>query len=110
MILISFEIVSVSQVQHVPSGRPLWQSGKLYLKIKDISNVDVSAYPVITLDSDNSLKDILTKYGVTNVERPFAVYRKPHFDRIYRIFFPNAGDIDNFISELKTLDFVEYAE
>jgi subtilisin family serine protease len=110
VILQAILLVSQAQVQVIEDDRPIWQTGKIYLKIKDNSNVDLSSYPRILNDTSHLLTNVMTAYDVTAVEKPFSVYNKPRFDRIYRVSFTNPDQVEQFISDLTAIGFVEYAE
>lgn len=98
---------SSPQIQINLSEMPLWQTGKLYVKIVNNSNEDLSNYPSI---SRNDILDILSQYGVTDIEKPFAILNTPIFDRTYRITFTDTLNVDSFILKLSTIDVIEYAE
>lgn len=87
--------------------QPLWQTGKLYVKIDNNSNLDLSTYPSI---SNQDLAAVMTQYGVTNVEKPFAALNTPKFNRTYRFTFTDTLNTDSFIIDLQGINDIEYAE
>lgn len=94
------------------NGLPLYQEGKIYLKIKDNSSRDLSNYSAS--GTSNSLSDALTrtfdKYNVTKVSKPFSGLRSAQLEKTYRIEFADAANVENFIAELMAISDVDYAE
>jgi subtilisin family serine protease len=99
-----------SQVELLSADYPLWEVGKIYLKIEDTSDVNLASYPSIPLDTTGVVSALFLRYGVTNVERPFLLYDTDRFDRSYRISFTDTLAVKCFIEELESIEFVEYAE
>jgi len=95
------------QQQINPSQQPLWQTGKLYVKVDNSSNLELSTYPTI---SNQDLVTIMSQYGVTRVEKPFAALNTPEFNRTYRFTFTDTLNTDSFIVDLQALLAIEYAE
>jgi len=88
-----------------------YQAGVIYLKIADTSNVEITFPPPTNFSGDVALiYQIFDDYDVTEVEKPFAVLATTRLERIYRVYFDDSNDVSAFISDLDTLDVVEYAE
>jgi|GEM_PF-1045183 len=92
-----------------PSTLPLYQPGKIYLKIKSSSNERI-AYPTIQNDSAGTLASVFATYSVTNVVAPFAILDSTAFGKTYRVTFSDTTHTANFISALQGLSTVQYAE
>lgn len=75
---------------------------KLPFKSETNKFVSISDYPEI--------KNTLTGYSVTKLERPSYYSKKPALMRIFRLYFSNYSEIDNIIRDLENLSMIEYAE
>ncbi|MFT6922681.1 MAG: serine protease [Crocinitomicaceae bacterium] len=79
--------------------------GAIYLKLNDTSSIalDLSAgaYPELAL--------IFGLYQVSDVDHPFN-YLSLSLDKTYRLLFTSVNDVDNFISDLNAILYVDYAE
>jgi subtilisin family serine protease len=83
---------------------PGFADGVVYFKVKDSA--------AIQLDYNNPPADLaalIGTYQVTGITRPF---RTPDFwlQRIYKATLTNHAAVDNFITDLEALGYVEYAE
>lgn len=93
------------------SNRQDYEDRRIYLKVKDTLSVEL-AYPVRNLPIPPNLVpiyDIFQKYHVTLVEKPFASLGTKFLQKAYRITFDPILKVEEFISELKSITFVESA-
>ncbi len=106
--LFLFFFPCLSYANNTSSTPPLYQAGKIYLKIKDNSSVELG------LPNSNSnpakIETLFLQYGVTKIIKPFKVYAKPKFDRIYRITFDEQNLVEDFIRGLENIAYIQYAE
>ncbi|MFT7344557.1 MAG: serine protease, partial [Lentimonas sp.] len=79
--------------------------GRIYLKLKPNSSIDLHNYD----NSDASLNSIITEFDVTSTTRAFQS-DAPTMRLIHRIEFTAITRIDELISSLSGLPYVEFAE
>jgi len=93
-------------------GNLVYQAGRIYLKIEDPSNVDLSSFPNIpdTIDSNNVIGSIFGRYGVTDVDKPFVAFNTTSFDRTYLISFTDPAKVNCLLDNLSSVGFIEYVE
>ncbi len=100
----------VCQIQVTPNGLPIYQDGKLYLKIKGQSNVIITSKDTIANDIGDSIKTVFVRYGVTYTERPFAILNDSKLNKTYRLTFSDISHAQNFIADIQQIGSVEYSE
>ncbi len=98
-----------AQLTLVSNSLPLYQTGKLYFKIRSTSNARVT-YPTVQNDSASTIGSLFTTYSVTSVEAPYKILDSTKFWKTYRVTFSDTANINSFISGLQALTTVEYAE
>ncbi len=88
-----------------------FQDGKIYFKIKDekhyylpSNNKDVNIRDVLFLN------DIIDKYGITKIEKPFYTADDIKLQNTYKLSFDNIYMADELIKELSNNSLIEYAE
>ena len=96
----------------MPSFGQSYEDGTIYLKVADTSNVEIGYPPPqgIGPGGQQDLYNIFNQYGVTSVNKPFVVLQAPQFDRVYKVYFDPSFSVDNFVTDLLTVPFVEFAE
>lgn len=99
-----------AQVQIGADSLPIYQDGKLYLKIKSNSNAAIYKKDSITNDISGQIQIVFNKYNVTKTEKPFAILNDAKLNKTYRITYVSTLDVENFINELQQINSVEYAE
>lgn len=79
--------------------------GIVYVKVQDSSTVVLDPYN----NSNVALNLLLTQYQVDSMRQPFPGL-SAKLDKTYRIHFRNHAQIDQLVTALEALPFVEYAE
>lgn len=79
--------------------------GIVYVKIVSTSTMELSPYSF----SDPVLNGFYTTYNIDTITKPFPGI-SAELDKTYRIKFSQIAQIDNLISDLQTLTYIEYAE
>lgn len=79
--------------------------GVVYVKVVSSSTMELSPYSF----SDPILNGFYTTYNIDTIIKPFPGI-SAELDKTYRIIFSQISQIDNFISDLQTLSYIEYAE
>jgi len=64
----------------------------------------------VSFDDYPEIKNALSAYSVTKLERPSYYSKKPQLMRIFRVYFTNYSEVDNIIKDLAKLSLIEYAE
>lgn len=100
----------VCQVQVSSNNLPIYQDGKLYLKIKGQSNVIITSKDTITNDIGDSIKTVFNRYNVTKTERPFALLNDIKLNKTYRLTFTDIINVEDFITDLQQINAIEYSE
>jgi len=89
---------------------PMYEEGAIYFKIQNAIALNVTYVPGNPAVSTPELYPIFQKYGVIQVERPFAIIDKPVFLRIYRVYFSKNSAVQAFLKDLAAVPFVEFTE
>jgi serine protease len=84
---------------------PDYLDGHIYLKLQDSTTINLDPYP----GNLPALNLILTAFDVDSLYRPFKSGH-PALQNIYRLEFLSILGVDNLISQLQLLSFVDYAE
>ena len=88
--------------------------GTIYFKIKNNTKINL---PIFNSESNEiseynkyqSLQTMMLQYDVTKLVKPFKTQTE-NVQNIYKIEFRAWNEIDNFVAELKTIKYIEYAE
>ncbi len=86
--------------------------GIIYFQVKS------SAKIVIKTDDKGrtNLKDfsflgsILTKYGITRIDKSFYMAKDEKLLRTYKVYFSKITEVDHLVADLKKMNIIEYAE
>ncbi len=100
---------------------PDFLDGRLMFKLKDNVSIEpahiIKNLPkksetnkIVNINDYPDLKSVLSDYSVIKLERPSFYSKIPKLMRIFRVHFSDYSDIDNIISDLQTLNIIEYAE
>lgn len=79
--------------------------GRLYVKVEQSSSMDLANYN----NSDPVLNQMMLDYQVSGMFQAFKT-SSPVMNKIYRLEFANIQLVDNFITGLQALSYIEYAE
>lgn len=90
----------------------LWVDGRIYFKIKDnvALNVSMNDKGVINPRDVYFLRNLVDKYGITDMVMPFMSAKSETIQRTFRLHFENIYEIENLIKDLKKHPDIEYAE
>lgn len=88
------------------------KDGMLFFKLKDnyFHNYIIDENNFVDLNSMTNLSKLIEKYQVTQVTRELTAFNDPKCMRIFFVWFNDIQNVDQFITDLSKLDFVEYAE
>ncbi|HNF30422.1 MAG TPA: hypothetical protein PLY81_09095, partial [Chitinophagaceae bacterium] len=100
----------IGQIQVTANNLPIYQDGKLYVKIKLQSSVIVVSKDSITNDTGDSIKTVFARYNVTQTEQPFTILNDINLNKTYRLTFSDIINVENFITDLQQISAVEYSE
>ena len=102
LILLFAFIISVSFGQTVDTNAV---DGRIYVRTIAGSPVDLSNYN----NSDPALNSILSTYGISEIKLPFGGLNA-ELDRTFEFIFTQENSVDQLISDLEMLAYIEYAE
>lgn len=105
-----FMCCTILQVMRAQSIHKEYKDGSIYVKLKNNVSAIRSANQKVNLEDAVFLASLRSKYGITEVEKPFFSLRTPELDRTYRVTFAAVSDVDALLAELSTDPTVEYAE
>ncbi len=88
------------------------KDGSLIFKLKDsyIHNYIIDENNFVDLSSMTNISKLIEKYQVTSITRELTAFNDPKCLRIFFVNFSAIQQVDEFITDLSKLDFVEYAE
>ncbi len=88
------------------------KDGMLFFKLKDnfTHNYTIDENNYVDLNSMTNLSKLISKYQVTQVTREITAFNDPKCMRIFFVWFNEIQKVDEFMTELSKLEFVEYAE
>lgn len=90
---------------------PLWVDGRIYLKISDNANYNLSENDGLINPGDVYFLDgLVERYGITEITRPFKSSKSDILQRTFRMDFENITLINELIRELALNPDIEYAE
>lgn len=97
------------------SINPLFQDGKIWFQVtpearlmRSMDTEDPYKLPLTTIPG---FDNFITKYGVTNLSRPFhAAKTDDGLQRTYLVKFSNYGLVDEFVKDLAAMKIITYAE
>lgn len=94
---------------------PDYVDGAIYLKIKENSGIILSEFDRSEKNDKPSstthrLQEIIQKYEIVSIYRPFIHLNTSYFDHVYRIAFNDTKLVESLIRDLQKKGFVEYAE
>lgn len=90
---------------HTQTINPDFIDGIVYVKVADTSSMELAPYNF----SDPILNGLYTTYEIDTITKPFQGLTT-QLDKTYRITFQQIAQIDNLISNLQLLPYIEYAE
>lgn len=64
----------------------------------------------VSFEDYPEIKNALSNFSVTKLERPSYYSKKPALMRVFRVYFSNYSEINGIIKKLQELDIIEYAE
>ena len=111
MLLLTITLISAnllfSQTVHQNA-----KDGSLIFKLKDnyVHNYIIDENNFVDLSSMTNLSKLIEKYQVNSVTRELTAFNDPKCMRIFFVNFSAIQQVDEFITALSKLDFVEYAE
>lgn len=79
--------------------------GIIYIKVKDSSTIELSPYQY----SNPALNALYLTYGIDTIKKPFPGLNFT-LDKTYRIYFQQIQQIDDLLSDISLIPFIEYAE
>lgn len=89
----------------------LWVDGRIYFKIKDNATLNVANDKGVINPRDvYFLRNLVDKYGITEMVMPFMTAKSETIQRTFRLHFENIYEVENLIKELKRHPDIEYAE
>ncbi|MBN2728854.1 MAG: S8 family serine peptidase, partial [Bacteroidales bacterium] len=102
------------------NDRPLWQDGKIWVKVKadypvkrqaSFNGINSENPDDIPFSSLQFIEKLSNKYQFTRLSRPFhqAKNYEP-LQNLYQIDFADLSNVDKILQDLEVLDAVEYAE
>ncbi|MDL2262130.1 S8 family serine peptidase [Bacteroidales bacterium OttesenSCG-928-I21] len=91
---------------------PSYIDGHLYFKFVDSYEVDFKVNEDVSVDYDQlpNLHYLFDEFGVTLITRPLFIFDDPQMERIIRLEFEDAQNIELFIKKLEQNPDIEYAE
>jgi PKD repeat protein len=89
---------------------PGFVDGKIYFKVQNTSGVVLSPYNGGEVYPDATLLALFHTYSVTKLSRPFINAASADLTNTYKIEFSSYTSAISFISDLKAISYVEYAE
>lgn len=107
-ILLTILIASLSTISYEVISQTVdtnYVDGAIYLKLDDTSSIALDL-PAVTYPE---LAALFSLYQVSNVNHPFN-YLSLSLDKTYRLRFISTNDVDNFITALNAVSYVDYAE
>jgi subtilisin family serine protease len=113
-----FLLTTVSTLMFGQYFSPDFLDGRIMFKIKGetypVKNAAIQADPnIFSLTEDikdyQVLNSVLQSYGVTKLERPSYFTGKKELMNIYRLTFSDVSKIDEVVSKLSELNFIEFA-
>lgn len=110
LVLLSMFLFSGLMAQTVYPG---YIDGHLYFKFNDDYNFKIKVNENTSIDPKEipaDLSEMFDRYGVTLITRPLYAFGDKQLERILRLEFVEAENIDVFIKELELNPDIEYAE
>jgi subtilisin family serine protease len=86
------------------------EDGRLFVRISDGSSAVFNDYNGVGLPSSADLVPFVAAYGLNKVYKPFAQFNEPRYQKIYTFEFTNIALVNNFITAIQGLSYVQYAE
>ncbi|MBP7496776.1 MAG: hypothetical protein KA792_03835 [Bacteroidales bacterium] len=105
-------MLSFSFALFAQTVNPDCQDGKIYFKIKELSRVNLKVNADESVDLKNApfLKNLIRKYHITSIERPFILKNSVELLKTFKLTFNDINLVDELIKDIQSFDFIEYAE
>lgn len=86
--------------------------GQVFIKIADKATVTLPVFEAGVSDARQYplLSEMIDKYKIQRIFRPFEKLKTPMFNRTYALHFSDAAAVDALLRDLSALNWVEYAE
>ena len=110
---IAFSLFLISQSLSAQSVYNDYQDGKIWLKVKNNTVIDVNINEDnrhVNINNLSFIASLSKSYGVTNLSIPFAKSKHGDLKRIYLVEFSDISNVDKFIKAIEASGKVEYAE
>jgi Subtilase family/Secretion system C-terminal sorting domain/Ig-like domain CHU_C associated len=94
-------------------NRPNYETGRIYVRIKDSSNISLPTGNLTNLmyrQVNTVFLSLYNQYNVTQVETPFVTPGIPGFEKCYAFSFTDTTHTQNLINDLQAISDVKYAE
>jgi len=105
-------IIAVIPVSFAQNCDKDYQDGQMYVKFKDDFKVDIPVKDDLSVDLDKAtpFRDVIEKYPVEKLTRPYFLFDDPKLLRTFQFSFRNCDDVHKAIADLSTRADIEYAE
>lgn len=111
-LLLVFFIAVISINSFAQTFDANYVDGKIYFKINDNSQINYQ-----TTNGNININDVkfisqemINKYAITEIKKPFYSTKDLKLQRTYEVHFNNISLVNNLISDIKNVNFIEYAE